>query len=94
MVRDLSVQGRKSGSDDGASEFSIISTATGHLATGYTMAAVALATAWSPSDVERRRLERQVDRWSDMERSVRWSDGGRGEGSRCKPSGSHLNRCS
>lgn len=34
------------------SEFLIIATATSHLATGYTMAAVALATAWSPSDTQ------------------------------------------
>lgn len=60
MVGDLSVQGRKSG--DGASKFSIIATATGHLATGYTMAAVALATAWSPSDVARRGWR---GRWTD-----------------------------
>lgn len=38
------------GSGGGASEFLIIATATSHLATGYTMAVVALATAWSPSD--------------------------------------------
>ncbi|CAB1455170.1 unnamed protein product [Pleuronectes platessa] len=44
---------RRSGGDGGgdggggASEFLIIATATSHLATGYTMAAVALATAWS-----------------------------------------------
>lgn len=35
----------------------IIVTATSHLATGYTMAAVALATAWSPPEPpERRRM--------------------------------------
>lgn len=57
---DLSVKGRRrrrwrsgSSSSDGGgggsdtSEFLIIATATSHLATGYTMAAVALATAWS-----------------------------------------------
>ena len=48
MVRDLFIEGRRSGGDGGgASEFLIIATATSHLATGYTMAAVALATAWS-----------------------------------------------
>lgn len=51
---DLSIEWRmrrRSGSSGGgASEFMIIATATSHLATGYTMAAVALATAWSSSD--------------------------------------------
>lgn len=45
---DLFIEGRRSGG--GASGFLIIATATSHLATGYTMAAVALATAWSPSE--------------------------------------------
>lgn len=43
----LSREGRSGGGGGGASEFLIIATATSHLATGYTMAAVALATAWS-----------------------------------------------
>lgn len=48
--RDLSIEGRGSGCGSGNdSEFLIIATATSHLATGYTMAAVALATAWSLS---------------------------------------------
>lgn len=52
--KDLFIEGRRSGGGGGgrvdASEFLIIVTATSHLATGYTMAAVALATAWSLSD--------------------------------------------
>lgn len=51
------------------SEFLIIATATSHLATGYTMAAVALATAWSPSDTRggmMRRAARETGR--QMER--------------------------
>lgn len=49
---DLFIEGRRRGSGrhGGASEFLIIATATSHLATGYTMAAVALATAWSPTN--------------------------------------------
>ncbi len=50
---DLFIEARRSGSGGGgASEFLIIATATSHLATGYTMATVALATAWSPSDTQ------------------------------------------
>lgn len=54
--KDLFIAGRRrsGGGRGGASEFLIIVTATSHLATGYTMAAVALATAWSPP--ERRRM--------------------------------------
>lgn len=48
--KDLFIEGGRSGGRADASEFLIIVTATSHLATGYTMAAVALATAWSPSD--------------------------------------------
>lgn len=58
---DLFIEGRRSGSGSGASEFLIIATATSHLATGYTMAAVALATAWSPS-VEDDEAGRRRDR--------------------------------
>lgn len=48
---DLFIEGRRrSGGRGGASEFLIIAAATSHLATGYTMAAVALATAWSPTN--------------------------------------------
>lgn len=46
--KDLFIEGRRSsGCRVDASEFLIIATATSHLATAYTMAAVALATAWS-----------------------------------------------
>lgn len=53
--KDLFIERRRSGGGGSggrvdASEFLIIVTATSHLATGYTMAAVALATAWSPAD--------------------------------------------
>lgn len=52
MVKIYLWRRRSSGGGGGssASEFLIIATATSHLATGYTMGAVALATAWSPSD--------------------------------------------
>lgn len=57
--KDLFIEGRRrsGGGRGGASEFLIIVTATSHLATGYTIAAVALATAWSPPEPpERRRM--------------------------------------
>lgn len=89
--KDLFIEGRRSGRRVDASEFLIIATATSHLATAYTMAAVAVATAWSLSDsaaaaavgreegnvegVDSGQPGRQVDRWSDGERSARWRAG-------------------
>lgn len=50
---------RRSGRGGGdASEFMIIATATSHLATGYTMATVALVTAWSPSETKGKLMRR------------------------------------
>lgn len=60
--KDLSLERRRSGSSAVAAEFFIIATATSHLATGYTIAMVALATAWSPRRARRRGECRETGR--------------------------------
>lgn len=56
---------RRGGHGSATLEFSIISTATGHLATGYTMAAVSLATARLSSGRMLRQAARETGRQMD-----------------------------